>query len=491
MRGRLAALALILGLLLTGCAAGERASASEFAPEEGERLVVYTSHKEEVYWPIIQEFEARTGIWVEVEAGGTSELLARLRREADAPAADVMFGGGVDSLEAYQDCFSPYVCAGWEGLDPAMRSEEGLWTPFSALPVVIIYNTKLVVPGQITGWRDLFSPAWQGRIAFCDPSVSGSSFTGLITLLRAVDGDTDETLMRFAVSLDGRQLDSSGAVLDSVAGGTDLVGITLEETALKRAAAGEDIALIYPDDGTSCIPEIDINLYDVDLKKLKILFEKAKEEARNNIDMKRQKITLNEWFEEWFANYKIPNIKETSVFPMRSKYYNTFGKAIGNMKVTDIRNLDIQRVINDMNKQGRASSSMRDALGRVRECLESAKNNRIIDINPCFEINVPWENKTAERRFLSMAEQTRFLQEVEHNWYKEMFYIMFLTGMRIGEVGGLKWEDIDWNKKCINIQRSLSCQYENGVKTMRLTKPEAKNDRRLTSGFHVFRQGIK
>ena len=83
------------------------------------------------------------------------ELLARLRREADAPAADVMFGGGVDSLEAYQDCFSPYFCAGWEGLDPAMRSEEGLWTPFSALPVVIIYNTKLVVPGQITGWRDL------------------------------------------------------------------------------------------------------------------------------------------------------------------------------------------------------------------------------------------------------------------------------------------------------------------------------------------------
>ena len=79
MRGRLAALALTLGLLLTGCAAGERASASEFAPEEGERLVVYTSHKEEVYWPIIQEFEARTGIWVEVEAGGTSELLARLR----------------------------------------------------------------------------------------------------------------------------------------------------------------------------------------------------------------------------------------------------------------------------------------------------------------------------------------------------------------------------------------------------------------------------
>ena len=256
MRGRLAALALTLGLLLTGCAAGERASVSEFAPEEGERLVVYTSHKEEVYWPIIQEFEARTGIWVEVEAGGTSELLARLRREADAPAADVMFGGGVDSLEAYQDCFSPYFCAGWEGLDPAMRSEEGLWTPFSALPGGAHLQHQTGGPGadhRLAG--SVFSGMAGGRIAFCDPSVSGSSFTGLITLLRAVDGDTDETLMSFAVSLDGRQLDSSGAVLDSVAGGTDLVGITLEETALKRAAAGEDIALIYPDDGTSCIPD--------------------------------------------------------------------------------------------------------------------------------------------------------------------------------------------------------------------------------------------
>ena len=90
---------------------------------------------------------------------------------------------------------------------------------------------QLVVPGQITGLAGSVFSGMAGRIAFCDPSVSGSSFTGLITLLRAVDGDTDETLMSFAVSLDGRQLDSSGAVLDSVAGGTDLVGITLEETA--------------------------------------------------------------------------------------------------------------------------------------------------------------------------------------------------------------------------------------------------------------------
>ena len=189
-------LSLVLAVIITaGCGTGTAEQAAlQYAPPEEDRLVVYTAHKEEVYWPIIKEFEERTGIWVEIVPGGTNELLTRLAQEKDAPQADVMFGGGVDSLEAYADCFPPYFCRDWVLLDYTMRSIDGLWTPFSALPVVLIYNTKLVSPGRLTCWKDLFSPAWQGRIAFCDPSVSGSSFTGLVTLLEAAGGDLDETL---------------------------------------------------------------------------------------------------------------------------------------------------------------------------------------------------------------------------------------------------------------------------------------------------------
>lgn len=223
---------------------------------------------------------------------------------------------------------------------------------------------------------------------------------------------------------------------------------------------------------------IRIQLYNFNLKELKVEFEKRKEEAKQGVDKKLSNITLDEWFEEWFNRYKVPKIKETSITPMKTKYRANFGRLIGSMKVAEIRNMDIQDVINTMQREGRATSSMRDALGRVRECLESAKNNRIISENPCFDITVPWENVTKERRFLSQEEQNRFLQQVENNWYKEMFYIMFLTGMRIGEVGGLKWEDVDFKNKCININRSLSCQYESGVKTVRLTAPKTHNSYR-------------
>lgn len=223
---------------------------------------------------------------------------------------------------------------------------------------------------------------------------------------------------------------------------------------------------------------INIDLYNTDLKQLKMDFEEAKKQARMSIDTKRQQITLNEWFEEWFTKYKVPMIKSTSVFAMKSKYYNTFGNLIGTKKVVDIRNIDIQEAINTMQKEGRASSSMRDALGRVRDCLESAKHNRIISENPCFEISVPWENKQVLRRFLSVQEQNLFLQTVENNWYKEMFYIMFLTGMRIGEVGGLKWSDVDFENECIHINQSLSCNYEKGVKKICLTTPKTHNSYR-------------
>ena len=223
---------------------------------------------------------------------------------------------------------------------------------------------------------------------------------------------------------------------------------------------------------------IKIQIYNFNLKELKVEFEKRKEEAKQGVDKKLSNITLDEWFEEWFTRYKVPKIKETSVTPMKTKYRANFGRLIGSMKVAEIRNMDIQDVINTIQREGKATSSMRGALGRVRECLESAKNNRIISENPCFDISVPWENITKERRFLSQEEQNRFLQQVENNWYKEMFYIMFLTGMRIGEVGGLKWEDVDFKNKCININRSLSCQYELGVKTVRLTAPKTHNSYR-------------
>lgn len=241
---------ILLALLLTGCA-GQQAE-PEYIPAEEERLVLYTSHKEAVYAPVVKEFEERTGIWVQVEAGGTTELLERIA--AGDTDCDLMFGGGVDSLCAYADCFEPYVSPRMENVAQRFQGSD-ICTPFSALPVVLIYNPKLLFANAPVGWESLLDEAWRGKIAFADPMVSGSSYTALCTMIQALDGEPMALIDTFAENLDGNILGSSELVIGAVAEGNCYIGVTLEETALKAVRAGYDIAIVYPREGTSELPD--------------------------------------------------------------------------------------------------------------------------------------------------------------------------------------------------------------------------------------------
>ena len=253
MKKMLAAVLALTALFAAGCGRAGDADGSSFAPPEERRLVIYTSHKEEVYQPLIREFEQRTGIWVELETGGTTELLEKISQ--GGTDCDLMLGGGADSLSAYSRCFSPYRSKYEDSVRPEHRSADGSYSPFSALPVVLIYNTKLVRMNPPAGWKSLLDGAWRGRIAFADPAVSGSSYTGLCTLLQALPGDREELLKEFAANLKGRLLSSSGEVVGAVAEGSCYIGVTLEETALKGIAEGLDIAIIYPEEGTSALAD--------------------------------------------------------------------------------------------------------------------------------------------------------------------------------------------------------------------------------------------
>lgn len=243
--------AILAALLLAGC--GEEAVLPDYAPAESEKLTICTSHKQEVWQPLVKEFENRTGIWVEVIEGGTNELLEQL--ESGTVTADLMFGGGVENLDSYTGLFTPYISCYDDDILPQYSSQGHYWTPFSSLPVVLIYNPKLLGPQAVTGWADLLRPDLAGKIAFADPGVSGSSYTALVTLLEALGGGQEETMRSFADALQGKQLSGSGEVLSAVASGEALVGITIEETALRRMEAGDALAMVYPREGTSCVPD--------------------------------------------------------------------------------------------------------------------------------------------------------------------------------------------------------------------------------------------
>ena len=253
----------VFALLLSSC--GRRTEVEILkAPAEDKRLLIYTSHKEELWKPIVKEFEERTGIWVEVVSGGTNLLLEEIAEKKGEVDADLFFGGGVESLNAFSDYFIPYEAKGIEEVDPQFRSASDVWTPFSALPVVLIYNEKLLSPEELGSWKDLLAPKYKGKIAMANPAYSASAFTGLLSFEKAVQEETDSTedsdrdkeiLPRIAKQLDGKEYTDSGEVPEAVADGSKLVGITLEETALKYMAKGENIGIVYPKEGTTVVPD--------------------------------------------------------------------------------------------------------------------------------------------------------------------------------------------------------------------------------------------
>lgn len=249
---RMLILFLSLVLVLSGCANQAHSEFSRFAAEESQRLIIYTSHKQEVYEPIVREFEQRTGIWVEIVTGGTTQLLEKIA--SGDTQCDLVFGGGIDTLSVYGNLFTIYSSPELKNVVPSMQG-NGVWTPFSALPIVLIYNPKLVRFNPPEGWSSLLDPAWKGKIALADPAVSASSYTALATMVQALGGELSARITDLHQNLDGRVLSSSGEVIDAVAQGEYFIGVTLEVTAVKGIEEGYDIAMVYPVEGTSIVPD--------------------------------------------------------------------------------------------------------------------------------------------------------------------------------------------------------------------------------------------
>ncbi len=238
-------------------------AAAEKAPEEytGE-LTIYSPHDSDPLNAGVAGFEAKyPNVKVNVVADGTGNLLNRIKAESAAPEADILWGGGADSLAAYKDYFQPYKPSCIDLLDSSLYDKDYLWIGESPLPMVFLVNTNLVAEADIPkSWKDLADPKWEGKIAIADPASSGSAYTQLNTMLMifgkvdddyAAGWDFVKGLMKNLVIQSG----SSGAH-KNVDSGEYPIGITLEKAAVQYDLSDKGhLKMIYPEDGTSAVPD--------------------------------------------------------------------------------------------------------------------------------------------------------------------------------------------------------------------------------------------
>ena len=201
------------------------------------------------------------------------------------------------------------------------------------------------------------------------------------------------------------------------------------------------------------------------LAEVKKEFKEAKKEVERGNRYIGIAYTVDEWFNEWLVSYKSVQVKASSIVTIKSKYYRIFGKNIGSLKIKEVLSGDIQKCVKDYIETGKVIGELRSAYHNLSECFNCARANKLIKDNPCDLVTIPrvhskpnWEDTSS----LTEEEELTFLRAVEGDWYYELFYTLLYTGMRVSELCGLKWQDIDFTKRTIKIERQLMCQYYHG-----------------------------
>jgi integrase len=152
----------------------------------------------------------------------------------------------------------------------------------------------------------------------------------------------------------------------------------------------------------------------------------------------------------------------------KSNYIYTYNQYVrdgfGNRKIADIKYSDVLAFyLSLMKERGLTVSTVDSVHCILRPTFQLAFRDDIIRKNPCegamAEVKKCTNNKTGVRHALTLEEQTAFLDYIENTerfrGWLPLFTVMLGTGMRIGEVLGLRWEDIDLDRRRISVNHTL------------------------------------
>lgn len=187
--------------------------------------------------------------------------------------------------------------------------------------------------------------------------------------------------------------------------------------------------------------------------------QKALEDYKRKMSMgvlNEEKIILQDWFYTWLFEYRKQDLKPKSF----DRYFNIYKKyisdsSIGKIKLCDLKTTHLQIYYNELEKNEVSANTIKQINTKLKTCLEEAKRQQYIQQNWCKLVKLPRIESNEEVKVLTEKEQFMFLQEIKGHEL-EMFFIVALgTGLRRGELQGLKWSDINFKTNELTVQRTL------------------------------------
>ena len=173
-------------------------------------------------------------------------------------------------------------------------------------------------------------------------------------------------------------------------------------------------------------------------------------------------MSVDAWYEYWITEIKAKTVRFNTIRNHNERYKQNIKEYIGHMPLNEVKPIHCQNVLNRMTDTYRNSTIKMTSI-TMYGMFQSAVDNELILKNPMTKYVRCTSGKPSKPpRVLSVEEQKLFLETTKESSNYNQYAFLLQTGLRTGEMIGLKWSDIDFEKRILHVSRTMEYRYSVG-----------------------------
>ena len=207
--------------------------------------------------------------------------------------------------------------------------------------------------------------------------------------------------------------------------------------------------------------------------KEKLGFAKALYINHSRVVKADSKETLSKFMTYWLYNIVRQNVKDSTFgnyIAILDKWIIPF---LGNMRLGRINKENVQHFVNTLCQSGLSTGTVRNIYRVLYGAMQKAREYNYLYINPCEGVRLPKAEKK-EARLLNLKEQKTLEQAAMESENGFAVLLAMYTGLRIGELCALKWNDVDLKNGTIRISET--------IQRIRVFSPDADRKTKVSTG---------
>ena len=182
-------------------------------------------------------------------------------------------------------------------------------------------------------------------------------------------------------------------------------------------------------------------------------------EVNQNLYTEDSNAKLKDWYNNWLFEYK-QNILKPGSFKKYEGYYRNYIKdsQIGNKRISELKTIDFQKYFNTL-LQDHSVGLVTNIKQTISTSFNDAVAMGIVRTNYCRYAKLPQNNVLDKFTVFTKEEQVKFTTTLKENEFELPIAFALGTGLRLGELLALTWDDINFFNNTVSVNKNLSKSY--------------------------------